>query len=235
MNTTSLPDHTRLPGHHYSLGEMRGFIADMRVINAQFYNLCFLGRMGSSCHAFIEFAGMQAKFIDMCQEALDAGIEFPFANQHSRTPWPIQRHHAEYLGEKFQCIYGFAIGPNKELRDAFIESGLGAEKQSSIERGKDDEEGSEEGIGEEDSSEEGVRSEDGRPEVTKEAGGQEEDVATVRRGERDHRGHDERRIVDARDRKEDRTRPVDGLEMAAGHLSSAIWQIVHGKTYRGVA
>jgi hypothetical protein len=123
-----MPGETRLPGHQHTLGEMRATIARMRAINAQFYALCFSGGIGGSCHAFIEFAGLQAKFIDMCQAALDAGIEFPFANQHSASPWPLERHHVDYLGEKFQCIYGFAIGPNKELRDAFIESGLGGAK-----------------------------------------------------------------------------------------------------------
>lgn len=83
--------------------------------------------MGSTCHAYIEFAGLQAKFIDLCQAALDNGIEFPFANQHSQTPWPMESHHAAYLGEKFMCIFGFAIGPNPELRKTFIEHGLAAE------------------------------------------------------------------------------------------------------------
>jgi hypothetical protein len=125
VNTRDMPDETVLPGHSYTLGEMRATIAKMREINAQFYGLCFVGGIGGSCHAFIEFAGLQAKFIDMCQAALDAGIEFSFANQHAQTSWPIELHHAEYLGEKFHCIYGFALGPNPELRKVFIESGLG--------------------------------------------------------------------------------------------------------------
>jgi hypothetical protein len=125
MNTKTMSDETKLPGHQYTLGEMRAAIAKMREINHQFYWLCFHGGMGTACHAFIEFAGLQAKFIDMCERALEAGIEFPFANQHAQTPWPMETHHADYLGEKFHCIYGFAIGPNAELRKAFIKSGLG--------------------------------------------------------------------------------------------------------------
>jgi len=124
-DTREMPDEMKLPGHTYTLGEMRAVIAKMREVNGQFYNLCFFGGIGNRCHAFIEFAGLQAKFVDMCEAALNEGIEFPFANQHSQTPWPIERHHADYLGEKFHCIYGFAIGPNSELRETFIRSGLG--------------------------------------------------------------------------------------------------------------
>jgi hypothetical protein len=127
MNTKDMPDETKLPGHGYTLGEMRAFIATMRKVNDEFYWLCFHAGIGSSVHAYIEFAGLQSKFIDLCQAALDEGIEFPFANQHAKTPWPMEPHHAEYLGEKFHCIYGFAIGANPVLREVFIKSGLGEE------------------------------------------------------------------------------------------------------------
>jgi hypothetical protein len=124
MNTREMPDETVLPGHQYSLGDMRKMIRTLREANERFYWDCFHAGIGTSCHAFIEFAGLQSKFIDMCEEALNAGIEFPFANQHSQTSWPIKQHHAAYLGEKFHCIWGFAFGPNPELREAFIEHGL---------------------------------------------------------------------------------------------------------------
>lgn len=135
MNTRGMTDDTKLPDHQYTLGEMRAIIRKMREINAQFYSLCFMGGVGASCHAFIEFAGLQAKFVDMCEAALDEGIEFPFANQHTKSPWPIERHHVDYLGEKFHCIYGFAIGPNPELREAFIKSGLGEPPEEPEESG----------------------------------------------------------------------------------------------------
>lgn len=125
MNTKDMPDETKLPGHEYTLGEMRACIRTMRDLNEKFYWLCFHAGVGSSCHAFIEFAGLQGKFIDLCESALNAGIEFPFANQHSKTPWPMERHHADYLGEKFHCIWGFALGANPDLREAFIKAGLG--------------------------------------------------------------------------------------------------------------
>lgn len=123
--TRDLPDSTLLPGHQYTLGEQRETLRKMREINAAFYAMVFSAGMGSRCHAFVEFCGLQAKFIDLCQEALDQGVEFAFANQHSALPWPIDRHHADYLGEKFHCIYGFALGADPALRRAFLNAGLG--------------------------------------------------------------------------------------------------------------
>ena len=78
MNTRHLPDEYKLPGHAHSLGEMREMIRKMRTVNKDFY----AAATHTGCHAFIEFCGLQAKFIDICQEALDAGIELPMANTH---------------------------------------------------------------------------------------------------------------------------------------------------------
>jgi hypothetical protein len=125
IDTRSMPDDTRLPGHMYTLGEMRATIAKMKQINAAFYSMVFENGMASRCHTFVEFCGLQAKFIDFCEQAMIQGIDFTQANQHSGEPWPLDSHHARYLGEKFQCIWGFAIGPNPELRRAFIAAGLG--------------------------------------------------------------------------------------------------------------
>jgi hypothetical protein len=129
VDTRALPDDVCLPGHRYTLGEMRETIKRMRQLNETFYWAMFQQDMGGRCHAFVEFAGLQAKFIDMCEAALNQGIEFPLANQHSGQPWPLDVHHAEYLGEKFACIYGFAIGSRPELRRVFIASGLGEIRQ----------------------------------------------------------------------------------------------------------
>jgi len=129
MDTTDMPDDTILPGHRRSLGEMRETIRKMRELSNQFYWLCFKAGMGSECHAFIEFNGLHGKFIDMCAEALKRGVEFPDANTHSRTRWPLDGHHVDYLGEKFNCIYGFAINEDPELRELFIKSGLGPKKE----------------------------------------------------------------------------------------------------------
>lgn len=131
MDTRDLPDETVLPGHQYSLGEMRQIIATMRKVNAAFYADAFASGIGGSCHAFIEFAGLQAKFIDLCEDALRNGVEFPFANQHSGARWPLAPHHAQYLGEKFECIYGFALKADPTLAEAFVE-GLSKQKADGV-------------------------------------------------------------------------------------------------------
>lgn len=123
MNTTAMPDDTKLPGHEYTLGEMRETIRTMREINGAFYASVFTTNMASRCHAFVEFCGLQAKFIDMCEEALVAGIEFPRANQHTGESMDLNEHHAEYLGDKFACIYGFAMSPH--MQQAFVDVAFG--------------------------------------------------------------------------------------------------------------
>lgn len=121
MNTRHLPDEYRLPGHAHSLGEMREMIRKMRTVNKDFY----AAATHTGCHAFIEFCGLQAKFIDICQESLDAGIEFPMANTHSGESLALAPHHALYLGEKFNCIYGHTIGADKQLLATFLHAAMG--------------------------------------------------------------------------------------------------------------
>ena len=116
MNTRHLPDEYTLPGHSYSLGEMREMIRKMRAANSAFYGMA----VSTGCHAFIEFCGLQAKFIDLCQESMDQGVEFPMANTHSGISLAIQDHHAAYLGEKFDCIYGYTIGSSPRLAETFL-------------------------------------------------------------------------------------------------------------------
>lgn len=111
----ALPDDYKFPGHQYSLGEMREMIRKMRAVNKAFYPQA----VATGCHTFIEFCGLQAKFIDMCEQAMLQGVEFPFANAHTGLNWPIPEHHAKYLGEKFECIWGFTIGADPDLRRAF--------------------------------------------------------------------------------------------------------------------
>lgn len=116
IRTSHLPDDYRMPGHSHTLGEMREMIRKMRQANSAFYAMA----TGTGCHAFIEFCGLQAKFIDLCQESLDQGVEFPNANRHSGIGLKIQEHHAYYLGEKFDCIYGHTITQDSRVADAFL-------------------------------------------------------------------------------------------------------------------
>lgn len=124
MDTTKMADDVVLPGHAYSLGEMRAMIHLLRKLNDDFYWTLFRAGVGARIHAFVEFCGLQAKFIDFCKGALDQGIEFPMANQHANVSWPMDTHHAEYLGEKFKCIFGFAM-TDPTVRDAFVAAAFG--------------------------------------------------------------------------------------------------------------
>lgn len=128
IDTSGMPDETRLPGHGMTLGEQRETLRRMRALNEQFYWKLNHAEMGSLCHAFVEFCGLQSKFIDLCELALRDGREFSHLNTHSGESLGFDAHHAAYLGEKFRCIYGFAIGPDPELRAVFLEHGLGPER-----------------------------------------------------------------------------------------------------------
>lgn len=120
MDTRELPPETILPGHQYSIGEMRETIALMRKLNSEIYNAMFWSGIGARCHAFIEFCGLQAKYIDICEAALAQGLEFPFSNGHG-APTHLDEHHARYLGEKFGCIFSSVIDDPK-LCAAFLEA-----------------------------------------------------------------------------------------------------------------
>jgi len=109
-----LPDDYKFEGHQYTLGEMREMLAEMRRVNKAFYPMA----CATGCHTFIEFCGLQSKFIDMCEQAMLQGVEFPFANRHTGLSMKLHEHHAEYLGKKFGCIFGPAL-QDYRLRKTF--------------------------------------------------------------------------------------------------------------------
>lgn len=123
--TKGLPDDVRLPGSESTLGELRELIAKMRKYNEQFYWTLFGSGIGASAHAFIEFCGLQSAYIDVCEAALDSGIDFTQANVHSGGRVPLPAHKVAYIAEKFGCIFGHAIGDDHELREIFILGALG--------------------------------------------------------------------------------------------------------------
>lgn len=117
LTVEKLPDDTRLPGHQYTLGEMRTMIRSMRDINRRFYGEVFWGGVP---HAFIEFCGIQAEFINMCERMMNSGIEFPLVNRHGSTQFQVPDFQARYLGEKFGCIFKQLL-PDEASRKVFIE------------------------------------------------------------------------------------------------------------------
>lgn len=105
----------------YTRVEMAEMIRRMRAANSTFYGLA----VSTGVHAFIEFCGLQAKYIDLCNALLDSGIEFPMVNVHNDKRVDVAHHHIDYLAEKFECIYGPVFAGNPELVRYFIERVFG--------------------------------------------------------------------------------------------------------------
>jgi hypothetical protein len=83
----------------------------------------FYGRAtGVGVHAFIEFCGLMNEFVQVCQEAHARGVNFTQANTHSGQELPFAPHHATYLAEKLNCIYGPSLLSNEANRQAFIQT-----------------------------------------------------------------------------------------------------------------
>lgn len=102
---------------HYSSEDMEEMIVKMRNANAAFYGMA----VQTGVHTFIEFCGLQSKFIDLCAELLAAGVEFPMVSVHTGKRVKVAEHHIDYLAEKFECIYGPIFAGNPELAQRFIQ------------------------------------------------------------------------------------------------------------------
>lgn len=78
-------------------------IRNMGEIKRDFYTRA----VHCGIHPFVEFAGLQAQFIEMCKDDLDAGIDFiacgaVFVHEN-------KVHQMMYIAEKLNCIFGDAI------------------------------------------------------------------------------------------------------------------------------
>jgi hypothetical protein len=60
-------------------------------------------------HPFIEFAGVMKAYLNSCQLAHEAGIDFSECNAHSGEPLPMESFEVAYLTEKLNCIFGGRI------------------------------------------------------------------------------------------------------------------------------
>jgi hypothetical protein len=63
-------------------------------------------------HQFLEFAGLMHEYIVLCEKAPEAGKDF--------SSLPMEEHHAKYLAEKLECIYGPTLKRSHELAKAFL-------------------------------------------------------------------------------------------------------------------
>lgn len=95
-------------------------IQDMKMLASATYNMFFKENMASKCHAFMEFNGLLSKYIELCQAANDAGIDFTTANKHNALALPVAPHDMEYLAEKLACMFGPTLRANPEAKDAFL-------------------------------------------------------------------------------------------------------------------
>lgn len=94
----------------------------MREASTLFYNKA----VGVGNHAFIEFSGLMNEYINLCFSSLQGGINFSAANRHSGKPLKMTTYQAEYLAEKFACIFGATFDENPKCREIFIKKGLTA-------------------------------------------------------------------------------------------------------------
>jgi len=97
----------------YSKEELEEMVTKMRSASNAFYGMaCATGN-----HAFIEFTGLMNEYIKVCQEAVEVGVDFTECTAHTGKMLPMKGYHADYLGEKLECIYGPSLkaGENAEI------------------------------------------------------------------------------------------------------------------------
>lgn len=95
--------------------ELQQALKKMRAVSDQFYR----GAVHTGVHPFIEFCGFMNEYISVCQRSLEKGIDFAQASAHSGLALDMASHHALYLAEKFDCIFGPTLRANPDHRDAF--------------------------------------------------------------------------------------------------------------------
>lgn len=105
--------------------ELQLTLTKMEAASSTFYVMA----AHSGCHPFIELTGFMNEYIQICRNALKEGIDFTESNKHAgATKLPIQTYEAEYLGEKFGCIFETTFSGRPDLLRAFLASAeLGAQ------------------------------------------------------------------------------------------------------------
>lgn len=89
----------------FSVEERAQMLAQMRRASAQFY----AAAVAIKNHAFIEFNGLMAEYIQLCQRAHEKGIDFTRCNIHTGTMLPMESFNVDYISEKLGCIYSGQI------------------------------------------------------------------------------------------------------------------------------
>ena len=76
-------------------------LAAMRSASNHFYAAAV--RIG--CHPFIEFTGLMNEYINACESAHKADIDFTECNKHSGQALPMTEHMVAYVNQKLECIF----------------------------------------------------------------------------------------------------------------------------------
>jgi hypothetical protein len=108
----------------YRESERAEMLVRMREARDLFYALAV--HVGH--HQFVEFAGMIGEYIAICEATHRAGRDFA-----TGAPLEMRGHHAHYLAEKMDCIYGDAFARSPDLRGLFVASFLGKREGRALE------------------------------------------------------------------------------------------------------
>lgn len=107
----------------HTRAEMDQAIAKMEQVTRSFYGPA----TRTGCHAFIEFCGFMNEYIQVCRVTMESGDDFLLANTHAEQPLVMKTHHARYLAEKFDCIFGPSLRADPKVAEIFLRAILGEE------------------------------------------------------------------------------------------------------------
>jgi len=95
-------------------------IQDMKMLRSATYNMFFKENMASKCQAFMEINGLISKYVELCEAANEAGIDFTVAHKHNAQALPVAAHDIAYLAEKIECLFGPTLRAHPEAWPAFL-------------------------------------------------------------------------------------------------------------------
>jgi hypothetical protein len=100
----------------YNKDELKEMVAKMRLTSSIFYRYA----AATGCHTFIEFCGLMNKYIDICDRAAEAGLDFTTSSIHGGgITLPVEEHDVAYLAEKFACIFAQTMFKKPEIWKTF--------------------------------------------------------------------------------------------------------------------
>ncbi len=72
-------------------------------------------------HTFIEHTGFMNEHLKILRKAVNAGIDIEMLNNHNDTVVKVEPYEADYLAEKFACMFAPILKDKKSWR-IFVES-----------------------------------------------------------------------------------------------------------------